>query len=31
MMVYAHADKLVDRGLLTVEELGLAAPVPVQS
>jgi hypothetical protein len=28
MMVYAHVDKLVDRGLLTVDELGLAAPVP---
>jgi hypothetical protein len=29
MMVYAHVDKLVDRGLLTVGELGLAAPAPV--
>ena len=29
MMVYAHVDKLVDRGLLTAEELGLAAPTPV--
>ncbi len=29
MMVYAHVDKLVDRGLLTAEELGLAAPPPV--
>jgi integrase len=28
MMVYAHVDKLVDRGLLTVDELGLATPVP---
>jgi uncharacterized protein DUF6851 len=28
MMVYAHVDKLVDRGLLTVDELGLAAPMP---
>jgi integrase len=28
MMVYAHVDKLVDRGLLTVDELGLAAPIP---
>jgi len=28
MMVYAHVDKLVDRGLLTVDELGLAAPTP---
>ncbi len=27
MMVYAHVDKLVDRGLLTVDQLGLAAPV----
>src|SRR6266540_3116801 len=26
MMVYAHVDKLVDRGLLTTGELGLAAP-----
>jgi hypothetical protein len=26
MMVYAHVDKLVDRGLLTAGELGLAAP-----
>jgi hypothetical protein len=26
--VYAHVDKLVDRGLLTVDELGLAAPTP---
>jgi hypothetical protein len=24
MMVYAHVDKLVDRGLLTTDELGLA-------
>jgi integrase len=29
MMVYAHVDKLVDRGLLTTGELGLAAPEPV--
>ena len=28
MMVYAHVDKLVDRGLLTVDELGLTAPAP---
>ena len=28
MMVYAHVDTLVDRGLLTVDELGLAAPTP---
>jgi hypothetical protein len=28
MMVYAYVDKLVDRGLLTVDELGLAAPMP---
>jgi len=28
MMVYAHVDKLVDRGLLTGDELGLAAPMP---
>jgi integrase len=28
MMVYAHVDKLVDRGLLTAGELGGAAPVP---
>jgi integrase len=28
MMVYAHVDKLVGRGLLTVDELGLAAPMP---
>jgi hypothetical protein len=28
MMIYAHVDKLVDRGLLTAGELGLAAPVP---
>jgi integrase len=28
MMVYAHVDKLVDRGLLTVDELGLAEPAP---
>jgi hypothetical protein len=28
MMVYAHVDKLVDRGLLTVDELGLAASMP---
>jgi hypothetical protein len=28
MMVYAHVDKLVDRGLLTADELGLAAPMP---
>jgi integrase len=28
MMVYAHVDKLVDRGLLTAGELGLAAPAP---
>ena len=28
MTVYAHVDKLVDRGLLTVDELGLAAPMP---
>ena len=28
MMVYAHVDKLVDRGLLTVDELGLAATMP---
>jgi integrase len=28
MMVYAHVDKLVDRGLLTADELGLATPVP---
>jgi integrase len=28
MMVCAHVDKLVDRGLLTVAELGVAAPVP---
>jgi integrase len=28
MMVYAHVDKLVDRRLLTVDELGLAAPAP---
>jgi hypothetical protein len=28
MMVYAHVDKLVDRGLLTVAELGLTAPAP---
>jgi hypothetical protein len=27
MMMYAHVDKLVDRGLLTVDELGLPAPV----
>jgi integrase len=27
MMVYAHVDKLVDRRLLTVDELGLTAPV----
>jgi integrase len=26
MMVYAHVDKLVDRGLLTADELGLPAP-----
>jgi integrase len=26
MMVYAHVDKLVDRGLLTADELGLTAP-----
>jgi hypothetical protein len=26
MMVYAHVDKLVDRGLLTADELGLASP-----
>jgi hypothetical protein len=26
--VYAHVDKLVDRGLLTVDELGLAEPAP---
>jgi hypothetical protein len=26
MMVYAHVDKLVDRGLLTADELGVAAP-----
>jgi hypothetical protein len=26
MMVYAHMDKLVDRGLLTADELGLAGP-----
>jgi integrase len=31
MMVYAHVDKLVDRGLLTTGELGLAAPQPVVS
>jgi hypothetical protein len=30
MMVYAHVDKLVDRGLLTVDELGLAAPMPAE-
>jgi integrase len=29
MMVYAHVDKLVDRGLLTTGELGLAKPEPV--
>jgi integrase len=28
MMVYAHVDKLVDRGLLTADELGLAEPIP---
>jgi len=28
MMVYAHVDKLVDRGLLTVDELGLTASAP---
>jgi integrase len=28
MMVYAHVDKLVDRGLLTVDELGLTASMP---
>jgi integrase len=28
MMVYAHVDKLVDRRLLTVDELGLAEPEP---
>jgi integrase len=28
MMVYAHVDKLVDRGLLTAGDLGVAAPVP---
>jgi hypothetical protein len=26
--LYAHVDKLVDRGLLTVDELGLAVPRP---
>jgi integrase len=29
MMVYAHVDKLVDRGLLTTGEVGLTAPAPV--
>jgi integrase len=29
MMVYAHVDKLVDRGLLTTGELGLTAPAPM--
>jgi hypothetical protein len=29
MMVYAHVDKLVDRGSVTVDELGLTAPAPV--
>jgi integrase len=29
MMVYAHVDKLVDRGLLTAGELGLEVPAPV--
>jgi integrase len=29
MMVYAHVDKLVDRGLLTTGELGLTPPAPV--
>jgi len=29
MMVYAHVDKLVDRGLLTTGELGLAPAAPV--
>jgi len=28
MMVYAHVDKLVDRGLLTVDELGVTASAP---
>jgi hypothetical protein len=28
MMIYAHVDKLVDRGLLTAGELGLASPAP---
>jgi hypothetical protein len=27
--VYAHVDKLVDRGLLTTGEVGLTAPAPV--
>jgi integrase len=29
MMVYAHVDKLVDRGLLTTGELGLTPSAPV--